>query len=56
MKNKQIEELSQQIQHLRKQLNELAKAKVLSDPEVIETSQKLDGLLNDFELLIKTKE
>ncbi|MBS4196460.1 Spo0E family sporulation regulatory protein-aspartic acid phosphatase [Lederbergia citri] len=44
------------MQNLRKQLNELAKAKLLSDPEVIETSQKLDALLNDFERLIKSKE
>ncbi|GIN92158.1 hypothetical protein J22TS1_32090 [Siminovitchia terrae] len=54
--NNNIKELSQQIQDLRKHLNELAKAKLLSDPKVIETSQKLDALLNEFERLIKSKD
>lgn len=54
--NNNIKELSQQIQDLRKHLNELAKAKLLSDPKVIETSQKLDALLNEFERLIKSQD
>ncbi|MBD8007282.1 aspartyl-phosphate phosphatase Spo0E family protein [Bacillus norwichensis] len=54
--NSNLNELSQQIQNLRKHLNELAKSKQLSDPKVIETSQKLDELLNEFERLIKSKD
>lgn len=51
MFDKKTEELMNQIENVRKQLNDLSKEKTLSAPEVIEISQKLDTLLNEFECL-----
>jgi hypothetical protein len=36
------------IEKLRQQLNELAKNKYLTDPEVVRLSQRLDRLLNKY--------
>ena len=55
MSNNKLEDLNQQIEKLRKHLNELGKVKSLSDPEVVDTSQKLDDLLNEYERLKNTK-
>lgn len=51
MSNNKIDDIKNQIEKLRKQLYELAKEKSLSDPEVVETSQRLDDLLNEYERL-----
>ena len=51
MNNNKLEELHHQIEKLRKKLNDLSKHKPLTDPEVIETSQMLDELLNEYERL-----
>lgn len=55
MTNKKLEDINIQIEKLRNQLNELAKEKPLSDPRVVETSQQLDVLLNEFERLNNKK-
>ncbi|MDQ0174600.1 aspartyl-phosphate phosphatase Spo0E family protein [Bacillus chungangensis] len=54
MSNNKLEDLSRKIEKLRKQLNELGKVKSLYDPEVVDTSQKLDELLNEYERLKNT--
>jgi len=51
MTNKKLEDINNQIEKARKQLNELAKEKPLSDPKVVEISQLLDLLLNEYERL-----
>ena len=51
MTNKKLEDMDNQIEKGRKQINELAKEKPLSDPKVVETSQLLDLLLNEYERL-----
>ncbi|MBE1554155.1 aspartyl-phosphate phosphatase Spo0E family protein [Sporosarcina limicola] len=55
MTDKKLEDINNQIENLRKRLNELAKEKPLSDPKVIETSQLLDVLLNEYERLKNKK-
>jgi len=55
MTNKKIEDMDNQIEIVRKQLNELAKEKPLSDPKIFETSQLLDLLLNEYERLKNKK-
>ena len=55
MTNKKLEDMDNQIEKVRKQLNELAKEKSLSDPKVVETSQLLDLLLNEYERLKNKK-
>lgn len=47
--------LEKQIQDLRARIRELAKDKALSDPKIVETSQKLDELLMEYERLIIRK-
>lgn len=51
MTNKKLEDMDNQIEKVRNQLNVLAKEKPLSDPKVFETSQLLDVLLNEYERL-----
>ena len=53
--NNQLEVLSNDIQRLKKKLNELVKTKELTDPEVIEISQKLDVLLDEYDRLKDSK-
>ncbi|QNK87772.1 aspartyl-phosphate phosphatase Spo0E family protein [Sporosarcina sp. resist] len=55
MTNKKLEDMDNQIEKVRKQLNDLAKEKPLSDPKVVETSQLLDLLLNEYERLKNNK-
>ena len=55
MTNKKLEDMDNQIETVRKQLNKLAKEKALSDPKVVETSQLLDLLLNEYERLKNKK-
>ena len=43
--------MNNQIEKARKQLNELAKEKPLSDPKVVKKSKFLDLLLNEYERL-----
>ncbi len=47
--------LSNDIQRLKKKLNELVETKELTDPEVIEISQKLDILLDEYDRLKDSK-
>lgn len=51
MIDKKLEDINNQIEKVRKQLNELAKEKPLTDPKIVETSQLLDELLNQYERL-----
>lgn len=53
--NNQLEVLSNDIQRLKKKLNELVETKELTDPEVIEISQKLDILLDEYDRLKDSK-
>jgi len=53
--NNQLEVLSNDIQRLKKKLNELVETKELTDPEVIEISQKLDVLLDEYDRLKDSK-
>ncbi|AFM01090.1 MULTISPECIES: aspartyl-phosphate phosphatase Spo0E family protein [Desulfitobacterium] len=41
------------IEDMRKELNQLGKRKPLTDPEVVDLSQKLDKLLNEYYLTAK---
>lgn len=47
-----IQELKKQIQDLRERMKEMSKDKALNDPKILETSQKLDELLVEYERLI----
>jgi hypothetical protein len=51
MTDRKLEDINNQIEKVRTQLNELAKEKPLSDPKIVETSQLLDELLNEYERL-----
>ncbi len=51
MSHRNKQDLLKQIEKLRKQMNDLAKEKPLTDPEIIKISQHLDLLLNDYEYL-----
>ena len=51
----QLEILSRDIERLKKKLNELVETKELTDPEVIEISQKLDVLLDEYDRLKDSK-
>ena len=55
MTDKKLEDINNQIEKLRKKLYELAKEKPLSDPKIVETSQFLDLLLNEYERLKNKK-
>ena len=46
--NYRIVQLLKPIEQLRKELNQLAKHKPLTDPEVVKLSQRLDRLLNEY--------
>lgn len=52
--NIQLKNLLRDIERLKKELNELGKVKKLTDPEVVQLSQKLDVLLNEYERLKKS--
>ena len=41
------------IEEMRSELNQLGKRKPLTDPEVVDLSQKLDALLNEYYLIVK---
>lgn len=51
MSNYTIQELTELIEYTRKQMVELSKVKSFRDTEMIESSQKLDSLLNELERL-----
>ncbi|WP_018392604.1 MULTISPECIES: aspartyl-phosphate phosphatase Spo0E family protein [Bacillaceae] len=51
MSDNKLKGINTQIEKLRTYLNELTKEKSLSDPEVVETSQMLDALLNEYDRL-----
>lgn len=51
----EYDKLIQQIEKLRRDLNELAKNKDLFDPEVVAASQILDAVLNEYDRLLKKK-
>jgi len=55
MSNYYMKELCKRIETTRKQMTELSREKSFCDIEVIEISQKLDALLNEYERLKKTK-
>lgn len=46
-------QLLKPIEDMRKKLNQLGANKPLTDPEVVELSQKLDKLLNEYYLAAK---
>lgn len=49
----QLMEIEQKIEDYRELMNQLIKGKeVLSDPKLIVLSQKLDGLLNEYDDLL----
>lgn len=50
-----IEGLLTQIEKIRQELYNLARNKILNDPDVIEMSQKLDHLLNEYHRSISLK-
>lgn len=53
---KEYKELINKIQELRKYMNKLVTEKnSLMDPEIIETSKKIDSLLNDYEKMINER-
>ena len=41
----------QLIEEMRKELNQLGNRKPLNDPDILKLSQKLDGLLNEYQKL-----
>lgn len=53
--NNQLEVLSNDIERLKKKLNELVETKELTDPEIVEISQKLDVLLDEYDRLKDSK-
>ncbi|MGG3450493.1 aspartyl-phosphate phosphatase Spo0E family protein [Domibacillus aminovorans] len=55
MSDHKLKDTNTQIEKLRTHLNELTKEKSLSDPEVVETSQMLDALLNEYDRLKNSK-
>ncbi|WP_123054449.1 aspartyl-phosphate phosphatase Spo0E family protein [Clostridium sp. JN-1] len=51
-----IEKILQQIEDLRKSLNALIEEKdTLLDPKVINASQMLDSMLNEYNKIVETK-
>lgn len=52
----QISDLCAIIEEMRKELIQLAMSRSLSDPEVVELSQALDQLLNEYEYLNPTSQ
>lgn len=48
-----LDEILEEIQKLRKKIEELAKTHELSDPGVVEVSQQLDERLNEYERIIR---
>lgn len=50
-----LREIESKIQELRAKLYEVARGRAFSDPEVIKASQKLDQVLNEYEMFFKRK-
>lgn len=53
MSDPQFEEVQNQIETLRKQLHKISKEQLLTDPKVIEISQQLDELLNEYQQMLQ---
>ena len=51
-----IKELIEEIEELRKNLVNTKVGRSYSDPNVVTASQKLDGVLNKYQELVKLKE
>ena len=56
MSNFNMKKLCKQIENTRKQMTKLSREKSFCDIEMIEISQKLDTLLNEYERLKREKE
>lgn len=53
--NNQLKTLSNDIERLKRKLKNLTETKELTDPEVIEISQKLDVLLDEYDRIKKSE-
>jgi uncharacterized protein YfkK (UPF0435 family) len=51
----ELQEILKTIEEIRAKLNRIAEGKSLTDPEVVSVSQLLDGLLNEYQRMIKDK-
>lgn len=50
-----LEKIKKQIEELRQELNQLAKERELTDPEVVAASRMLDAALNEYYRLLQKK-
>ncbi|MNC10939.1 Spo0E like sporulation regulatory protein [compost metagenome] len=50
-----MEEVILRIEELRLELNKLATYRLLSDPELIDASQRLDKLLNQYQRMLQLR-
>lgn len=51
----ELEDILTKIEELREKLNRLTEQKALTSPEVIEASQQLDTVLNQYMKVVKKK-